>query len=29
MKNKEIVNLIVYKLKVLKDKQEKRIKNAS
>ena len=29
MKNKEILNLIIYKLKVLKDKQEKRIKNAS
>ena len=29
MDNKQLINNIIYKLKLLKEKQEKRIKNAS
>lgn len=29
MNKKEQINIILYKLKLLKDKQEKRVKNAS
>ena len=29
MDNKQLINNIIYKLKLLKEKQEKRVKNAS
>ena len=29
MKNSEIINMIIYKLNLLREKQEKRLKNAS